>query len=493
MGAVRAEGRREPGIGPAIVVTAALALVAAAAVTGKGLHTAAAVAGLVVVVAVAHERLFAWRTQLGLIMLVILFVPIKRYTLPAQLPFNLELYRLVVAVVVVAWFTSLLIDPRVVLRASGFDAPLLLFVFAILLSLIANAARVGPVGVNAIKTVTFFLSFVLVFYIVVSLLRRARDVDFLVGLLAGGGSVLGFLAVVEAITKQNVFNHLSTVLPILHFHASQVPILTRGGHLRVYASAQHPIAFGAALAVLLPLAIYKACSYGQKRWWLAVFLILLGTLATRSRTAVLMMLAMLLVYIVLRPGTMKRLWPAVLPALIAIHFALPGAIGTVVESFTPKGGLIAEQQNTAVGSGRVATLGPALDHEFKPNPLLGEGFGTRITGRPEPGQPAPNAPILDDGWLGVLLETGIVGTAMLVWLFTRSIRRMGRAAKADRSPRGWLLAGTTGAVVAYGVGMFTYDAFSFIQVTLLLFIVLGIGATAMLSPPEEWERLRSHR
>ena len=292
-------------------------------------------------------------------------------------------------------------------------------------------------------------------------------------------------------THGNVFNHLSTVIPILGFHADQLPTLTRGGHLRVYGSGQHPIAFGAALVMLLPFAIYRATSTRQKRWWLAAFLILLGVLATGSRTAVLMLIVVLITYIAFRPGSVKRLWWAVLPGLIAIHFALPGAIGTVTDSFAPKGGLIAEQQNTSVGSGRVATLGPALDSEFDPNPTLGEGFGTRITGKAEPGQPPPNAPILDDGSLGILLETGIVGTAMLVWLFARSIRRMGRDAKRDLSPRGWLLTGTTAAVAAFALGMFTYDAFSFIQVVLLLFIVLAIGAAALKTGPDEWERTSS--
>jgi hypothetical protein len=489
--AVRAETPREARPGAALVVVALTALVAVSALTGKGAHTVPPVAAFIAVLVLWYERLFAWRTQLALIALVILFVPIKRYTLQAHLPFNLELYRLLVAVVGVFWITSLLIDPRVRARASGFEPPLLLFLVAILLSLAANTTRVAGLGSAVPKAVTFFLSFVLVFYFVLSLLRRARDIDFLAGLLAGGGGVLGFLAVVEAATHANVFNHLKTIIPILSYHADQLPALTRGGHLRVYGSAQHPIAFGAALAVLLPFAIYKATSTGQKRWWLATFLILLGTLATGSRTAMLMLLVVLITYIVLRPGYVKRLWPAVIPGLIAIHIALPGAIGTVTESFTPKGGLIAEQQKGAVGSGRVSTLGPALDSEFYPNPVLGEGFGTRITGKPERGQPPPNAPILDDGWLGVLLETGVVGTLMLVWLFLRSIRQMGRAAKRDLSPRGWLLTGTTAAVGAFAVGMFTYDTFSFIQVTLLLFVVLAIGAAALKTAPDEWEGLRT--
>jgi len=489
MATARVEPRREPRPGAAVFVAVAALIVAAATISGKGAHTIPPVAALAVMLVLWHRQILAWRTQLSLIFLVILFVPIKRYTLQAHLPFNLELYRLLVAIVFVCWFTSLLVDRRVTARASGLEAPLLLLVFAILLSLIANSTRVAPLGTNVIKTVTFFLSFILVFYVIVSLVRTARDIDFLVGLLVAGGAILGLLGVIESATGQNVFNHLSTVLPIMHFDASQLPHLSRGGRLRVYGSAQHPIAFGAALALLLPLAVYKATAYGQKRWWFAAFLILLGTFATRSRTATLMLLVILLVYIVLRPSTMKRLWPAVLPGLIAIHFALPGAIGTATSSFTPQGGLIAQQQNAAVGSGRLATLGPALDTEFDPNPTLGEGFGTRITGTPEPGQPLPNGPILDDGWLGILLETGIVGTFMLFWLFVRAIAQMGGAARGDRSPRGWLLVATTAAVAGFAIGMFTYDAFSFIQVTFLLFIVLGLGAATRLSKPSEWERL----
>jgi O-antigen ligase len=201
-----------------------------------------------------------------------------------------------------------------------------------------------------------------------------------------------------------------------------------------------------------------------------------------------MLLAIGIVYILLRPQQMKRFWPAIIPTLIIIHFALPGTLGTIKESFFPQGGIVAQQKNANVGSGRLATLGPALHSEFTPNPILGEGFGTRVT-TPDPVLAQPNGPILDDEWLGVLLEIGVVGTLALVWLFVRSLRRMGKAAKNDFSPRGWLLAATTAGVAGYGLGMFTYDAFSFIQVTFLLFIVLGIGAAALLWPSEQWERL----
>src|SRR5689334_13123161 len=63
-----------------------------------------------VVFAAAHRWLLAWRTMLGAIILVILFIPIKRYELPVNLPLQLEPYRLLVLAVGAGLAGSLLID-----------------------------------------------------------------------------------------------------------------------------------------------------------------------------------------------------------------------------------------------------------------------------------------------------------------------------------------------------------------------------------------------
>jgi hypothetical protein len=188
-----------------------------------------------------------------------------------------------------------------------------------------------------------------------------------------------------------------------------------------------------------------------------------------------------LVFVWLRANEVKRLWPLLLPILILVHFALPGALGSFRISFAPKGGLVAQQANAPVGSGRLATLGPALHREFVPNPILGEGFGTRIT-TPDDVVPVPNAPILDDQWLGTLLETGVAGALSLLWLFVRFVRRLGREAKRDRGPRGWLLVCLAASVAAFAESMLTYDALSFTQATFLLFIFIGIGCATYALP-----------
>jgi O-antigen ligase len=191
-----------------------------------------------------------------------------------------------------------------------------------------------------------------------------------------------------------------------------------------------------------------------------------------------------IVFFVLRASEMRRTWIAVIPALLVVHAAMPGALGTIRASFFPKGGIIAQQQNASVGSGRLATLGPALHREFH-DPVVGEGFGTRVTKATDL-VPVPNGPILDDEWLGILLETGIVGAFSLGWMFVRFARRTGRAAKRDTSARGWLLTCFCASVTAFAVGMLFYDALGFYQSTFMMFIFLGLGVSTLLCPQHEW-------
>jgi O-antigen ligase len=210
-------------------------------------------------------------------------------------------------------------------------------------------------------------------------------------------------------------------------------------------------------------------------------LLLFGSLVTHSRTGVLMLIAIAVTYVWMRPRQMKRFWPALLPLFLAFHIAAPGTLGTIKESFFPKGGFEAlkAQQETANGHGRIASLGPGIQ-EWKQRPIAGEGYATRVvTG------PTANAPILDDQWLTTLLEVGIVGTLAWGWLFIRAIKLLGRAGRRDTSPRGWLFVGLAASVNAYAISLWTYDASAFIQVSFILFLQLALGVCLLRARPEQ--------
>ena len=429
-----------------------------------------------------YRSLLQWHVLLSLLALVILFVPIRRYTMPGALPFELEPYRLLVAFVLLGWLASLLADPRVRLRGSVLDRPLFLLVVAALASVLVNPGRIAALEVSGQvgKKLTFLASFVLLFYLIVSVLRTRETITLLLRVLVAGAAVVAVFAVWESRTEQNPFNELHRWVPFLEPHLVPEDAPGRGARLRAYASAQHPIALGAAFAMLIPPALYLARSTRRAGWWCAAALLVLGAVSTVSRTSIVMLLVCALVFLWLRPREVRRLWPLVVPALVVVQLALPGNLGTLKAAFFPAGGLIAEQREAAGtrGSGRVADLAPTLA-VYRDTPLLGQGYGTRVVTGLE-----ANAPILDNQWLASLVETGALGVLALLYLFGRFLRRVAAEARHDDSDRGWMLTAVAASVAAYAVGMFTYDSFSFIQVTFLLFILLGLGAALLRTPRE---------
>ena len=464
---------------PSLLTAAGFAFLAAAMSAG-GMPAAACagVAGLFFLGAVAVRAPFVpWGMVLGALVLVILFLPIRRYQLPGDLPFQLEPYRVLVALIFAAWMASLLADDQVRLRRSGLEGPIALVVAATVGSVVVNPGRFAAVEPTALKTVTFFLSFVVVFYLVVSVVPSRQAADGVIKLLVGGGAVLAGLAVIEARAGITPFTHLDQVLPFLSLDPSFGGDLGRGGSVRAYGSAEHPIALGAALVLLVPLALYVV-RVASARWYLALGALVVGVLATVSRTGILMLIVIGAVFLALRPRETRRLWPLLLPIVVATHFAVPGTLGSITAAFFPEGGLLAEQDvrsGDCNADGRIADLGPTLAEVAK-RPLLGHGYGTRIVTGPN-----SNGCILDNQWLGTLHDIGIVGALAWLWLFLAVLRRIGGAGKHDPSPAGWLGVAVAASTSAYAVGMFTFDAFSFIQVTFLLFILFGLGAAVWQS------------
>ena len=330
----------------------------------------------------------------------------------------------------------------------------------------------------------FLLSFVLVLYMTASVVRRVETIEFLTKTLVGGGAVVALFAIIEARTGLNAFNQLDRVIPFLQAGGEGEPeafLKFGSAKLRVFGSAQHPIALSAAFVLLSPLALYLARRYRQRRWYLCVTLLVAGCASTVSRTGILMFVVVALVFLWLRPRETRRMWPLLIPALIVIKLVLPGTLGAIKNSFLPPGGLVAQQQSMPGASGQRPPRRPrACAGRGGARSRSSVGFGTRVV---DAGGPGPRANILDNEWLGTLLEVGALGFFGWLWFFARVVRRLGKAAKEDDSERGWLLTSIAASVAAFAVGMFTFDAFSFIQVTFLMFIFVGLGAALLAERP----------
>jgi O-antigen ligase len=421
-----------------------------------------------------------WRWLVSLLVLVVFFIPPRRYAVPAGLPFELDPYRLVVAGLVFAWFLSALSDERMRPRKSGLAAPLFVFGLAIVGSLAANPGRVSAYQTDVIKQLSVVVGYFVVFYLLVNLLRTRSACETALSVLVISGAMLAVFAIVERQFGWSPFVHLDRFIPFIQpstDHAMGVAELAndyRG--VRAFGSAEHPIALGALLAMLAPIAAALGVVRRQPIWAVCLLLLVMGSFATLSRTAVLMLFGWALLFTILRWQDAKRFIPYALVALAMIHMAMPGALGALRSALHP-GSVVKEQStkpDSQLAAGRFADLGPSFE-EFRQKPVLGYGLGTRIT----VGERA-NSRLLDDQWLGTLLDTGLIGLVGFVWLLWRYIGRMSSASRRTGAD-GVVLAALASAVFAYGLGMFTFDALAFTQVTLILFVILAIGSALVLA------------
>jgi len=475
------------------VLGAFMALVAAdIAVEPDDAKTAAAALLAVAAGTWALRLVKNWTTVIAAMLLVFLLIPSDgRYTLPNSLPFQLEPYRVAMALLLVGWVIALLVDPRVRARRTGFDGPIALLLAVALASEVANPSRVSTVSSVVIKALWLFLCYVLFTYVLVSVVHKRAAVERLLTVLVSGACVVGLGAAIQRQTGSNIFDHLHTLLPGFHYNpAGEVGAEERGGSLRATASAGDPIELSASMAMMIPLAAYLAISRKRRAWWLGVVLLVLGDFAGGSRTGLVGLLVALAVFVWLRPRQTLRCWPAIIPLVAIVHVASPGALGGVKELFFPKEGLAASQsevfyQPTPTGakvvlSSRLSRIGPELEEFSNYNPLVGQGYGTRVTGR---STVADNAIILDDQWLGTLLETGVLGVLGWLWLFTRAIRRLGRRAKLERgTPEGWLPVALAASIATFATSMALYDALSFDQGAQLAFTIIGLAAVVLSLP-----------
>ncbi len=458
-----------------------------AAAVSSGLLPAA-VAPLVLAVilfATLQRTLLRWDSLVGLILVIVLFVPITRYRLPANLPFQIELYRLVVALVVFIWITSLLIDQRVRLERTAFDKPLLLIVLWALASEVANPGRVESLSTYVAKSLTFFLSFVLVYYVTASVIRRRSEAILLLKVLVLGCGVIALSSLIEHRSGFNIFYHVHSVVPFLQFQGGDCHRALRpatGARLcaapdRAWRRARHSNpAWGLFRANCRPPLVDRGCRFAPCR--------------TRYRFKDCNRDA----------DRDDRRLPVPQAAGDAPDLAAAHSWRRDRSCCRPRRDRHAPQRVLSAGrdhrravaagpqtedpylaGGRIRQLRPML-REAAGYPIFGEGLGTRITGFGN--KTFRNAPILDNQWLNTILELGYVGAAFWLWLFVRSIRRLCRASRESDDGDDWLFAGLAASITGFGVGMLTFDAFGFTQITFVFWILLGLSA-AMLRINDE--------
>ena len=470
-------------------IAAAAVLLAVSSIAAVALLPPLTAAALLItgaLIVLLRRIVLTWNAMIIGLAAVIMFVPARRYAIPSPLPFQLEPYRLGIAIVVVTLVVALLLKPEVRWRPIAFGWPIAFFLTAVAVSFVVNVVDLTNEALvaTALGGIAQLLLMLSVFFCYRQLFRAERDVMLLLTFITWAGVVVAGFAVFERITRTNVFLMLGNFLPLTLLREGGD--VSRAGVARAFGSAQHPIALAVALCMLIPIAVYLAKYAAWPRnevnrrivYAGAMVMLFGGVLAAISRTAVVVLAVMFLITLILHPRVAALLLAVALPVMLLAAAVLPKVFESMVLSFLDVDSLVASQYTSAGfrGAGRLADLGPAL-REVAQHPFFGIGYGSRIVIGDR-----RNAFILDNQFLGTLMETGVLGViGLAVLLLVPPILLLRFAFLQAAEPRHANLAFMLAvALSGYVAAIFFYDAFGFFQ-TFFLWCMLAAAAAWVLT------------
>lgn len=349
-------------------------------------------------------------------------------------------------------------------QPQGIRRAMMVFTIVVLISYVIAAVRPGGSAelTSADRGLLVIASWLGIVLLTSDGLNGEGRVETLLRRLVAAGAIVGTVGIAQFITGLPLVDAIQ--IPGLSPNNVLTTFFDRGGFTRTSGTSTHPIEFGVLLSMLLPLALHFALTDTHRSAllrWLPVAAIAIAVPTTISRSSIIGVSVALLIVIPTWPVIQRRVSYAVIAVgLVAVYVAIPGMLGTLTQLFTGISG---------DGSARSRTDSYSLALDFiARSPLFGRGFSTFL----------PEYRILDNQYLGLLIEVGIVGVLAVLALFLVAFASARTVRRTSTDPATRSLAQALIAMVAAGVFSFaTFDAFGFPQVASLVFLGIGcIGA-----------------
>ena len=297
-------------------------------------------------------------------------------------------------------------------------------------------------------------------------LRSMSQVARAVRALSVGASICALVAIYQFITITDPMDIVRAVMIGWSENGGNTAFQPRSPFMRVSGSTFHPIELGVVSAMILPLSIWRSLfdSGVRRRWVLWVQTILIGFAAviTISRSAILSILVVILVFIPTLPKVARRWALLVTPACIAAVFlVLPGFMTTMTEAF---------------GAG---TRDPSISTRVDDYPTVEAILTANLwTGIGPSAYIATDAlKILDNQYLMMAVTMGLLGVAGFVTFVGLPMISSIQVAVAAPNPAMKCLAGAVAAGAAVAtLASGTFDSLSFPVFVIVLSAVIGLSA-----------------
>ncbi len=289
--------------------------------------------------------------------------------------------------------------------------------------------------------------------------------------LSAMSSVVVAAAVIQFVFKFDIFAQMRFPGLTLNSQVNTLTVRGSGGLVRVKGSMLHPIEFGVAMGMLLPIVLHVALHEQEterRRIWFGLAALHAAASAMAvSRSAVLATItAALVLFWAWSPLMRLKAAAAGLVFLVLLRGTVPGLLGTILSLFR------AWDSDPSI-QGRTNDYAIVGRYIFE-RPFFGRGPDTFI--------PAKYI-VLDNAYLLGTVSLGFVGMAALIVLLLAAVGFGRRCYRNSPSNAARHLAIACSATIAVGLTTaVTFDFFSFPTVTTVLF--LSTGMLAALALPE---------
>jgi hypothetical protein len=418
--------------------------------------------------------------MLAVFIAVLWLVPFNTTRLTMSAPIDLNLDRLLLPVLIFLWVRALLAKHpgRARLRWTAVHTALAIFLACAFLSVVLDARYLNhTLELDlSVKALPLFVSYVMLFLVVSTAVRRTEVRPFLTYTLAL--AVICALGMVyEYRFKDNLFySYTDKLLPGFFAVGGELPggAVDEIGRRIVQGPSEAPLEAVTMLTLALPIALVRLLQAGRRReqilYALAIATLSAATFATYRKSALLAPLSVVLTLAYFRRRELLKLAPVGFGVLILVSSLSPGAIASTIYEFTRP-----DRTTLPTVSDRTSDY-DAVRPDVWSHFAFGRGLGSynHVDYR-----------ILDSEILHRTIEMGVIGLVayLLVPLSVLLISRKAIASRDVVATPAALVGAAAG--VAFLVVSTLYDVMSFPHGVYIFLYLAGLVAAAVRVRGEE--------
>lgn len=416
------------------------------------------------------RRPLPWAVAVFLVLLFL--VPIDGILEPlTSLPLVPTLDRDLLVIMALYWLSALwktrrakrsTLRPRV--EFTRVHAALFLFTAICFIGVALNGPQLATFQevMPTVKKLVVLVS-LCVFFVMMASSIRPGEVRPLLKFMVILGVLCGLGTILEHQTRFNIFYHFwEGILPVQL--PAEMDVLDDIGRLGVVGPTSEPLELATLLALVLPMTIVFALDAKTRReralYLVAMAILLAADFATARKTSVVAPGAALVTLIAYRPRPMLRgIAISIIPLFLAVHVLAPGQLGSVISELEPSHATAVNTDKVRVE--RYDAVRPDIMSHF----LFGRGF--------EDYDPVKYR-ALDNQYLGLLIGTGVLGTAAFIGLLISVLTLAHPLIRGPDPERASLALILQACMVIVIVTCALFDTLSFDHVTYMTFMTAAL-------------------